>query len=134
LAGSRRLKIILDTQVLIWWANDVSNISDRVQNIIFDLDNELGVSLASIWEIQIKVSFGKLNLPRPLPDIIAAQVKENQIKIMQIELSHIYTLDLLPLHHRDPFDRIIIAQSINEKMSIASIDQSFDAYSINRIW
>ena len=83
------MKIILDTQILIWWANDVSNISDRVQNIIFDVDNELLVSLASVWEIQIKVSLGKLSLPRPLPDIIAAQVKENQIKIMQIKLSHI---------------------------------------------
>jgi PIN domain nuclease of toxin-antitoxin system len=128
------VKIILDTQVLIWWANDISNISDRVQNIIFDIDNELWVSLASIWEIQIKVSLGKLNLPRPLPDIIATQVSENQIKIMQIELSHIYTLDLLPPHHRDPFDRIIIAQAMNEKISIASIDKAFDAYSIERIW
>jgi PIN domain nuclease of toxin-antitoxin system len=128
------LKIILDTQVLIWWANDISNISDRVQNIIFDVDNELLVSLASIWEIQIKVSLGKLNLPRPLPDIIATQVSENQIKIMQIELSHIYTLDLLPHHHRDPFDRIIIAQAMDERVSIASIDKAFDAYSIQRIW
>ena len=128
------MKIILDTQVLIWWANDVSNISDRVQNIIFDVDNDLWVSLASIWEIQIKVSLGKLSLPRPLPDVIAAQVKENQLKIMQIELSHIYTLDLLPSHHRDPFDRIIIAQAMDEKISIASIDKAFDAYSIERIW
>lgn len=77
---------------------------------------------------------GKLSLPRPLPDIVAAQVSENQIKIMQIELSHIYTLDLLPLHHRDPFDRIIIAQAITEKIPIASIDKAFDAYSIDRIW
>ena len=128
------MKIILDTQVLIWWTNDVSNISNRVQSIIFDVNNELLVSLASIWEIQIKVSLGKLSLPRPLPDIIATQVSENQIKIMQIELSHIYTLDLLPLHHRDPFDRIIIAQAMNEKISIASIDKAFDAYSIERIW
>jgi PIN domain nuclease of toxin-antitoxin system len=128
------VKIILDTQVLIWWANDVSNISDRVQNIICDVDNELLVSLASIWEIQIKVSLGKLSLPRPLPDIIATQVSENQIKIMQIELSHIYTIDLLPHHHRDPFDRIIIAQAMNEKISIASIDKAFEAYSIERIW
>jgi PIN domain nuclease of toxin-antitoxin system len=128
------VKIILDTQVLIWWANDVSSISDRVQNISFGVDNELWVSLASIWEIQIKVFLGKLNLPRPLPDIIATQVSKNQIKIMQIELSHIYALDLLPLHHRDPFDRIIIAQVMNEKISIASIDKAFDAYSIERIW
>ena len=128
------MKVILDTQVLIWWANDVSNISDLVQNIIFDVDNELLVSLASIWEIQIKVSLGKLSLPRPLSDIIATQVRENQIKIMQIELSHIYTLDLLPPHHRDPFDRIIIAQAMNEKISIVSIDKAFDVYSIERIW
>jgi PIN domain nuclease of toxin-antitoxin system len=128
------VKVILDTQVLIWWANDISNISDLVQNIIFDVDNELLVSLASIWEIQIKVSLGKLGLPRPLADIIATQVSENQIKIMQIELSHIYTLDLLPPYHRDPFDRIIIAQAMNEKISIASIDKAFDAYSIDRVW
>jgi PIN domain nuclease of toxin-antitoxin system len=128
------LKIILDTQVLIWWANDVSNISDRVQSIIFDVNNELLVSLASIWGIQIKVSLGKLSLPRPLPDIIVTQIKENQIKIMQIELPHIYTLDRLPLHHRDPLDRIIIAQAMSEKISIASIDKAFDSYSIERIW
>ncbi len=65
-----------------------------------------------------------------MPDTIATQVSENQIKIMQIELSHIYTLDLLPHHHRDPFDRIIIAQAMDEKISIASIDKAFDAYSI----
>jgi PIN domain nuclease of toxin-antitoxin system len=124
----------LDTQVLIWWANDTSNISDRVQNIIFDVENELWVSFASIWEIQIKISIGKLSLPRPLSDIIATQIKENQIKIMQIELSHICTLDVLSLHHRDPFDRLIIAQAMNEKISIASIDKAFDAYSIERIW
>jgi PIN domain nuclease of toxin-antitoxin system len=128
------VKIILDTQVLIWWANDVSNISDRVQNIICNVDNELLLSLASIWEIQIKVSLGKLSLPRPLPDVIGTQVSKNQIKIMQIELSHIYTLDLLPHHHRDPFDRIIIAQAMDERVSIASIDKAFDAYSIERIW
>jgi PIN domain nuclease of toxin-antitoxin system len=128
------VKIILDTQVLIWWANNVSNVSDRVQSIIFDVDNELWVNLASIWEIQIKVSLGKLSLPRPLPDIITTQVSENQIKIMQIELSHIYTLDLLPSYHRDPFNRIIIDQAMDEKVSIASIDKDFNAYSIERIW
>ena len=128
------MRLIIDTQVLIWWTNDVSNISPRVQDIIFDLDNELWLSLVSIWEMQIKISFGKLNLPRPLPDIIATQIEENQIKILPIELSHVYTLDRLPLHHRDPFDRLIIAQSLTEKMPIASIDKAFDAYSIERIW
>ena len=128
------MRIIIDTQVLIWWTNDVSNISHHVQDIIFDLDNELWLSLASIWEMQIKISLGKLALPRSLPDIIATQIEENQIKILPIELSHIYALDRLPLHHRDPFDRLIIAQSATEKMPIASIDKAFDAYSIERIW
>ena len=128
------MRLIIDTQVLIWWTNDVSNISRRVQDIIFDLDNELWLSLASIWEMQIKISLGKLDLPRSLPDIIATQIEENQIKILPIELSHIYALDRLPLHHRDPFDRLIIAQSLTEEMPIASIDKAFDAYLIERIW
>ncbi len=64
------MKLIIDTQVLIWWTNDVSNISPRVQDIILDLENELWLSLASIWEMQIKISLGKLNLTRALPDII----------------------------------------------------------------
>ena len=128
------MRLIIDTQVLIWWTNDVSNISPRVQNIIFDLDNEIWLSLASIWEMQIKISLGKLELPRSLPDIIATQMEENQIKILPIELSHIYGLDRLPLYHRDPFDRLIIAQSLAEKMPIASIDKAFDAYSVERIW
>ena len=128
------MRLIIDTQVLIWWTNDVSNISLRVQDIIFDLDNELWLSLASIWEMQIKISLGKLDLPRSLPDIIATQMEENQIKILPIELSHVYALDQLPLHHRDPFDRLIIAQSLTEKMPIASIDKAFDAYLVERIW
>ena len=128
------MRLIIDTQVLIWWTNDVSNISPRVQNIIFDLDNELWLSLASVWEIQIKISLGKLDLPRSLPDIITTQMAENQVKILPIELSHIYALDQLPLYHRDPFDRLIIAQSLAEKMPIASIDKAFDAYSVERIW
>ena len=128
------MRIIIDTQVLIWWTNDVSNISPRVQDIIFDLDNELCLSLASIWEMQIKISLGKLDLPRALPDIIATQIEENQIKILPIELSHVYALDRLPLHHRDLFDRLIIAQSLTEIMPIANIDKAFDAYSIERIW
>ena len=128
------MRIIIDTQVLIWWTNDVSNISPRVQDIIFDLDNELWLSLAIIWEIQIKISLGKLHLLRPLPNIIVTQIEENQIKILPIELSHVYTLGQLPLHHRDPFDRLIIAQSLIEKMPIASIDKAFDAYSSERIW
>lgn len=128
------MRLIIDTQVLIWWTNDVSNISPRVQDIIFALDNELWLSLASVWEMQIKISLGKLDLPRQLPDIIATQIEENQIKILPIELSHIYAVGQLPLHHRDPFDRLIIAQSLVEKMTIASIDKAFDAYSIERIW
>ena len=128
------MRLIIDTQVLIWWANDVSNISRRVQDIIFDLDNELWLSLASIWEMQIKISLGKLDLPRSLPNIITTQMEENQIKILPIELSHIYGLDRLPLHHRDPFDRLIITQSLTEEIPIASIDKAFDAYLVERIW
>ena len=119
------MRLIIDTQVLIWWTNDVSNISCSVQDIIFDLDNELWLSLASIWEMQIKISLGKLDLPRALPDIIATQMEENQLKILPIELSHVYALDRLPLHHRDPFDRMIMAQAELENFPVITYDQAF---------
>lgn len=84
--------------------------------------------MASVWEIQIKVDIKKLALPLPLSDLIALQRRTNNIQLLPIELRHIYALSDLPMHHRDPFDRLLIAQSNVEKMPILSADGVFDLY------
>lgn len=97
-------------------------------------DNVLLLSLASVWEMQIKYQLGKLNLRLPLPDLIRDQQEVNNIQILSVKLDHIWGLDNLENHHRDPFDRILISQSIIEDISIVSDDQLFDQYPVRRLW
>jgi PIN domain nuclease of toxin-antitoxin system len=128
------MNVLLDTHTLIWFSISPSRLSERIINLLSDADNNLFLSIASVWEMQIKFQLGKLNLNLPLPELIETQKQTNGLQILPIELSHIYTLDGLPNHHRDPFDRILVAQTIFEKIPLLSIDAIFDAYPINRIW
>jgi PIN domain nuclease of toxin-antitoxin system len=128
------MKLLLDTHVLIWWSSSSEKLSANVYNLIADTSNILVFSVASIWEIQIKSQSGKLNLNSTLPDLIKNQQQVNNLQILPIELSHIYALKDLPIHHRDPFDRILIAQSIVENMPLLSIDMVFDSYPVQKIW
>lgn len=93
-----------------------------------NLNNQLYLSIASVWEMQIKMQLGKLDLKIPLADMIKMQQQENDLKILNITLEHIYQLQVLPFHHNDPFDRIIMAQSFLENMPIISIDGNFNKY------
>lgn len=90
--------------------------------------------MASFWELQIKSQLGKLNLSSSLPNFIETQQRVNNLEILPIELTHIYALEALPSHHRDPFDRILIAQAIVEKIPLLSVDSIFDVYPVQRIW
>lgn len=90
--------------------------------------------MASVWELQIKSQLGKLNLSSSLPNFIETQQRVNNLQLLPIELTHIYALEALPSNHRDPFDRILIAQAIVEKMPLLSIDVVFDAYPVQRMW
>jgi PIN domain nuclease of toxin-antitoxin system len=128
------MRLLLDTHILIWWSSNSERLSENVHNLITDANNTIIFSIASVWEMQIKFQLGKLNLDSPLPELIETQKQTNGLQILPIELSHIYTLDGLPNHHRDPFDRILVAQAIFEKIPLLSIDAVFDAYPINRIW
>ena len=92
------------------------------------------LSIASVWEMQIKLQLGKLNLNSKLPDLIENQQRVNNLQILPIELTHIYALNNLPSHHKDPFDRLLIAQTIVEQITLASIDEVFDNYPIQRLW
>ncbi|PHM09347.1 type II toxin-antitoxin system VapC family toxin [Nostoc sp. 'Peltigera malacea cyanobiont' DB3992] len=128
------MKLLLDTHVIIWSAGNPEKLSQGVRNLLIDTNNLWVVSMASIWELQIKSQLGKLNLSSSLPNFIETQQRVNNLQILPIELTHIYALEALPSHHRDPFDRILIAQAIVEKIPLLSVDAIFDVYPVQRIW
>ena len=122
------MKILVDTHIFIWFSQDLNQLSRSASALLRNPDNEIFLSMASVWEIQIKVDIQKLALPIPLLDLIALQRQTNDLQILPIELRHIYALSALPMHHRDPFDRLLIAQSLAEQMPILSADAVFERY------
>lgn len=128
------MRVLIDTHVFIWWTSDVKMLSTRVYDLLIDPNTEAVLSIVSIWEMQIKSSLGKLRFKTTLPELVDDEINRNRIDLLPLSLSHIYTLSNLPLYHRDPFDRILIAQSIDADLQIISIDEKFDNYGINRLW
>ena len=127
------MKIILDTHTFLWFVNDSPELSNSAAELI-ESDVDLWISIASLWEISIKVNLNKLDLPNDFDRFIPHQIAINGIEILPINLQHLIVLTKLPLHHRDPFDRILIAQAIAEDVPIISIDKKFDLYGVNRQW
>ena len=128
------MKLLLDTNVFIW-LNDASHrVKDRVMTVIANPDNDLFLSLTSIWEMQIKIQLGKLELSDALPDILKTQQVENNLQVLTINLNHIWSLENLPNHHRDPFDRLLIAQAQTEGMTLVSADGIFEMYDVDLLW
>jgi PIN domain nuclease of toxin-antitoxin system len=128
------VNILLDTHVFIWSTGNPEKLSQRVRDLLIDTGNTWILSIASVWEIQIKFQLGKLNLNSTLPILIDNQQRVNNLQLLPIELTHIYALNNLPNHHRDPFDRLLIAQATVEQVPIVSIDSVFDNYPIQRLW
>jgi PIN domain nuclease of toxin-antitoxin system len=124
---------IIDTQAFIWYATGDERLSLKARDIIES--NEIRyISIASIWEMAIKSSAGKLNFESQFEIFIQNQLDINEYAVLEIERKHIFHLLALPFHHRDPFDRMLIAQSLSENISVVSIDAVFDLYSVSRIW
>ena len=124
------MKVLLDTHVFIWLDSAPEKLSPKAFAVCQDQDNELYLSMASVWEMQIKQQLGKLNLKLPLKQLIEEQCANNGLQILSIEADHIYALNELPLHHKDPFDRLLIAQAILEKMIIITSDTQFINYGV----
>jgi PIN domain nuclease of toxin-antitoxin system len=127
------MKLLLDTHTFLWFINDNSRLSARAKALL-ESDVDLLLSIASLWEIAIKASIGKLTLSQPYHIFLPQQLTDNDIEILPISLSHLNVVATLPFHHRDPFDRLLIAQTIAEQLSIVSVDAMFDAYSVKRLW
>lgn len=124
---------LLDTHTLIWYINGDTELSQTARTTI-GADNTINfVSIASLWEIAIKISLGKLELKTPFNQI-GRQIEENGFEVLPITLEDTMTLSSLPFHHRDPFDRIIIVQSFNNGLSLISKDKRFDLYKAKVIW
>jgi len=128
------MKYLIDTHTLLWIVTKNQKLSDRARELFLNTENLIFFSLASLWEMAIKISLNKLFLEEPLKDFIQTQIKGNDIKILNIEINHILSLENLPYYHRDPFDRLLITQSMNENIPILSSDKVFDLYPIKRIW
>jgi PIN domain nuclease of toxin-antitoxin system len=128
------MRLLLDTQIFIWWSFERGRLSERVTDLLADRENELFLSIASVWEMQIKLGIGKLSLRVPLPELLARQQQNNDLSSLAIEFRHIYALEGLPHHHRDPFDRLLVAQSRVEHMILLSVDEAFDRYPVQRLW
>ena len=124
----------MDTHVFIWWTSDVKKLSSLVHNLLLDPSTEAVLSTVSIWGMQIKSSLGKLQFKTALSELVDDEINRNRIELLPLSLSHIYALSNLPHHHRDPFDSILIAQSMDEDLQILSIDEKFDAYGVERLW
>ena len=127
------MKLLLDTHTFLWFVNDNPKLSDRLKDLIEDTNNVNYLSMASLWEMSIKFNLGKLTLHPNYEEFVEKEVTTTSIQLLNIELSHLRINATLPFHHRDPFDRLIIAQSMAEDIPIVSVDSAFDKYAVTLI-
>jgi PIN domain nuclease of toxin-antitoxin system len=128
------MECLLDTHALLWIVTDDAQLSKKARKIFLDEENEIFISIASLWEIAIKVSLKRLILGQSLNEFYIRHVIGNKIRLLDIEVEHLAELENLEFHHRDPFDRLIISQAIVEKIPILSSDKTFSNYPIKRVW
>lgn len=128
------MNLLLDTHALLWMADGAPQLSARAAAEIANTSNVKAVSVASLWEIAIKVSTRKLTLARPLAEFMAELRATGLLQFMPVLDAHLVTVATLPFHHRDPFDRLLIAQALTDGFTIVGTDPAFDAYGVARLW
>ncbi|MGH8718649.1 MAG: type II toxin-antitoxin system VapC family toxin [Burkholderiales bacterium] len=128
------MKMLLDTQAFLWSMSDFSKLTKKARAALVNPENDVYLSLASIWELAIKISTGKLRIAGSLEKLIPEQLALNNITQLDIAFRHVVGVGSLPYHHKDPFDRLLVSQATLEGMPILSADKAFDAYGIKRVW
>jgi PIN domain nuclease of toxin-antitoxin system len=128
------MKLLLDTHALLWFLADDPRLSATAKTAIEDLANERWLSPVSLLEIALKNRLGKLPLPEPFGTMFPADLAAEDIHLLPLEPQHIEPLTTLPLHHKDPFDRLIAATALVEGLRLVSVDPAFDAYGLKRLW
>lgn len=128
------MRVLLDTHTWLWWLSTPELLNDSARSILGDRQNQLVLSIASAWEIAIKVSIGKLELPGPMDAFMSEQIQLDAIDVLGIELRHILRVVTLPHYHRDPFDRMLIAQAMVESLPVLTADSLLRPYGAALIW
>ena len=128
------MRLLLDTHAFLWFLLDDPGLSETARNLIADPANDIEISPASYWEIAIKIGLGKYSLPEPYDTFMERELAENDFRILPILPRHTSVLTTLPLHHRDPFDRLLVSQAISEGIPLVSNDPALDVYTIQRLW
>jgi PIN domain nuclease of toxin-antitoxin system len=128
------MKLLLDTHTFLWFIDGNPKMPASTRSLIEEPGNQSLLSIASLWEMAIKLSLHKLKLEQPFECLIPQQIAQNGFALLQIDITHITKLISIPLHHRDPFDRLLIAQAQSEHLPVVSRDTVFDAYGITRLW
>lgn len=126
--------LLLDTHAMLWFFWDDKQLSAKARTLIEDANNRKLVSLATCWEIAIKAGLGKLDLGESSQSFLPREIARNNFELLPIRLSHVTSVEALPWHHRDPFDRLLIAQSMVEGLPLVSGDVIFDQYGLSRLW
>jgi PIN domain nuclease of toxin-antitoxin system len=128
------VKLLLDTHTFLWWVGASGELSRKARTAVGRARNDCFVSLASAWEIAIKVSLGKLRIAGALDRFLPEQLAANGFQALAIDLKHTARVATLPFHHRDPFDRLLVAQALQEELAVVTADPVFAKYGVKRIW
>lgn len=131
------MRLLIDTHTFLWFVEGDPQLSAGARRLLEEADNEIWLSLASIWEMAIKFSIGKLTLldrEGSFAEHLADLIESNGIAILPVTLPRVLLVATLPLHHRDPFDRLLVAQSLTDGMPLVSADTILDAYGVRRLW
>lgn len=128
------MRMLLDTHAFLWFIEGNTNLSDTARELIADEENQRFLSIGSLWEISIKVSIGKLEVGMTFTELVSQEVYGNDIKLLRIQPKHLDELAKLPFHHKDPFDRLIIAQSLAENIPVVTKDKAFGSYPVTVLW
>jgi PIN domain nuclease of toxin-antitoxin system len=128
------MRVLLDTHAFLWWVDDAPTLTRRAGNVLANPANECWFSLVSCWEMAIKIRLGKLRLPGTIERFIPEHLAANAFRQLSIDFRHVTRVATLPFHHRDPFDRLLAAQALEEDCAIVSADPIFRKYGVKRIW
>jgi len=127
------MKYLLNTHTLIWFFNGDSDLSDKAKQIILDVNNQKFASIASVWELSIKVSLNKLKFEKKAKGFLDL-IHKNSFELLNINQNHVLKLEHLKKHHKDPFDRILIATAISEDMKFITCDENIRLYPVDCVW